>query len=163
MKSRIAVLVTVLTVLAAAGAGVGAWLLARDRGPQHPEISAYSHGHLSRVGPYQYCDVLNLNDCETPLAQGELPVNARDPVQLSVPSAIGHAPWGLSLWYEDLPEPSTALFRRDSRMAVTIPTVNPFRGRLTGITVHLLTLVRMPDDELAAATHADWSVRMVWD
>ncbi|MEZ0363783.1 DUF2771 domain-containing protein [Mycobacterium sp. pUA109] len=164
MKNRVAALVAVLVVLAAAGAGVGAWLLARDRGPQRPQISAYSHGHLTRVGPYQYCDVLNLNDCETrPQALGVLPVTSRDPVQLSVPNAIGDAPWGLSLWYEDSAEPTTALFRPRSRLAVTVPTVDAFRGRLRGLTVHLLTLVRMPDGDTAAATHADWSVQTVWD
>ncbi|MGH3559664.1 MAG: DUF2771 family protein, partial [Mycobacterium sp.] len=80
-------------MLASAAAGIGAWALAREHGPRRPEISAYSHGHLTRVGPYFYCNVLDLGDCQTPRAQGELPVNARDPVQLSVPMAIGRAPW----------------------------------------------------------------------
>jgi hypothetical protein len=163
VTARAAVLVVVSTVLASAGAGVGAWLLVRDSGAQYPEISVYSHGHLSRVGPYQYCDVLDLNDCHAPETLGELPVNSRDPVQLSVPSAVGRAPWLLSLWYQDPVDTMTALFRPDSRVAVTIPTVDFSRGRLAGITVQLLTLVRLPDGALAEATHADWSVRMVWD
>ena len=33
-------------------------------------------------------------------------------------------------------------FRPDTRLAVTIPTVDPQRGRLTGIVVQLPTLVR---------------------
>lgn len=163
MKSWITVAVAVLTVVAAVGAGVGAWLLAADRGPTHPQISLYSHGNLTRVGPYQYCDALDLNDCQQPATLGELAVDARDPVQLSVAGAISRAPWLLSVWYEDPADTVTALFRPNSRRAVTIPTVDPTRGRLTGVTVQLLTLAPVSRDELVAATHADWSVQMVWD
>ncbi len=161
MKSGVTVLVAVSTVLAAACVGVGAWLLAGEGGQRYPEISVYSHGHLVRVGPYQYCDVLDLHDCQTPGTLGELPLRSGDPVQLSVPTAIGRAPWLLSLWYEDPAATTTTLFRPDSRLAVTVPAVDATRGRLTGITVQLLTLVRLPHDELGAATHADWSVRML--
>lgn len=161
MRARVTALVAVVALLAAAGAGAGAWLLAGNGGPQYPEISVYSHGQLARVGPYQYCDVLDLHDCQTPGTLGELVLRSGDPVQLSVPSAIGRAPWLLSLWYEDPADTTTTLFRPGSRLAVTIPAVDAARGRLTGITVQLLTLVRLPHDELGAATHADWSVRML--
>ena len=83
-----AVLLTALLALLCVGVGVGTWLLVRQTGPQRPEISAYSHGHLTRVGPYLYCKVLNLNECQMPQTQGELPVSERYPVQLSVPAAI---------------------------------------------------------------------------
>ncbi len=56
-------LLAIVAVLAA-GAGIGAWALARERGPLRPEISAYSDGHLTRVGPYRYCNVLDLTDCQ---------------------------------------------------------------------------------------------------
>jgi hypothetical protein len=161
VKSRVAALVAVL--VAAAGAGAGAWLLTGDSSPHHPEISVYSHGNLTKVGPYQYCDVLDLDNCQTPATLGNLAVTSADPVQLSVPSTIGRAPWLLSVWYQNPEDTVTAMFRPGSRLAVTIPTVDPARGRLTGVTVQLLTLVRMPHDELVAATHADWSVRMRWD
>jgi hypothetical protein len=151
----------VLTVLASA-TGVGVWLLARKHGPPQPEISAYSHGHLTRVGPYLYCNVLDLDDCQTPQAQGVLPVNARDPVQLSVPTAIRRAPWRLLSVYEDPANTTTTVFRPDSRLAVTIPTVDPQRGRLTGIVVQLMTLVLDTAGELRGAPHAEWSVRTVW-
>lgn len=151
------------TVLASAAAGFGAFTLAHGHGPDRPEISVYSHGHLIRVGPYQYCDVLDLDACDRAETLGVLPVGPRDPVQLSVPSAISRAPWLLSLWYEDPANTTTTLFRPDSRLAVTVPTVDPFRGRLTGITVQLLTLVRMPDGEFAEASHAEWSVATAWD
>ena len=88
-----AVLLAAVLIPLSVGAGVGTWLLIRPTGPQRPEISVYSHGHLTRVGPYLYCNVLNLNDCQQPRAQGELPVNERYPVQLSVPEAISRAPW----------------------------------------------------------------------
>jgi hypothetical protein len=162
VKRPVAVLLAVLVIVLSAGAGVGAWLLARETGPQRPEISAYSHGHLTRVGPYLYCNVLNLDDCQTPQTQGELPVNEHYPVQLSVPEAIGRAPWRLLQVYEDPTNTTTTLFRPNSRLAVTIPTVDPHRGRLTGIVVQLLTLVVDPAGELRDAPHAEWSVRLTY-
>jgi len=165
VKRGVVALIAAVVALACVGAGVGAWLLVRRPGPQQPEISAYSHGHLTRVGPYLYCDVLNLNDCQTPQTQGELPFNERYPVQLSVPDAIARAPWRLLQVYEDPANTVTTMFRPDSRLAVTIPSVDPQRGRLTGIVVQLLTLV-VDDGQLndittvRAVPHAEWSVRM---
>ena len=160
MKRGVAVLVAVLVLLLSVGAGVGAWLLVRKPGPQRPEISAYSRGHLIRVGPYLYCNVLNLDDCQTPQVQGELPVSTRYPVQLSVPEAISRAPWRLLQVYEDPTNTTSTLFRPNSRLAVTIPTVDAQRGRLTGIVVQLLTLVVDPSGELRDVPHAEWSVRL---
>jgi hypothetical protein len=153
-----------VVALASLVAGVGTWLLVRRPGPQRPEVSAYSHGHLTRVGPYQYCDVLNLNDCQTPQTQGELPFNERYPVQLSVPDAIARAPWRLLQVYEDPANTATTMFRPGARFAVTIPSVDPQRGRLTGIVVQLLTLV-VDDSQpnittVRAVPHAEWSVRL---
>ena len=165
MKRGVVALVAAVVAVACVGAGVGAWLLVRRAGPQQPEISAYSHGHLTRVGPYLYCDVLNLNDCQTPQTQGELPFNSRYPVQLSVPDAIARAPWRLLQVYEDPANTATTMFRPGSRLAVTIPSVDPQRGRLTGIVVQLLTLV-VDDGQLndittvRAVPHAEWSVRL---
>jgi Protein of unknown function (DUF2771) len=160
VKRGVAVLVAVLVLLLSVGAGVGAWLLVRKPGPQRPEISAYSRGHLIRVGPYLYCNVLNLDDCQTPQVQGELPVSTRYPVQLSVPEAISRAPWRLLQVYEDPTNTTSTLFRPNSRLAVTIPTVDAQRGRLTGIVVQLLTLVVDPSGELRDVPHAEWSVRL---
>jgi hypothetical protein len=157
-----AAVLAVLVVLASVAAGIGAWLLTREHGPLRPEISAYSRGHLTRVGPYLYCKVLHVDDCQTPGAQGELPVNARDPVQLSVPTAIGRAPWRLLRVYEDPADTTTTVFRPRSRLAVTIPTVDPQRGRLSGIVVQLMTLVLDTAGELRDVPHAEWSVRTVW-
>jgi hypothetical protein len=162
VKRGVAVLLAALVTLLAVGAGVGAWLLVRQPGPQRPEISAYSHGHLTRVGPYLYCNVLNLDDCQTPQTQGELPVSERYPVQLSVPEAISRAPWRLLQVYEDPVNTTTTMFRPSTRFAVTIPTVDPQRGRLTGIVVQLLTLVVDPSGELRDAPHAEWSVRLMF-
>ena len=162
MKRGVAVLLAALVTLLAVGAGVGAWLLVRQPGPQRPEISAYSHGHLTRVGPYLYCNVLNLDDCQTPQTQGELPVSERYPVQLSVPEAISRAPWRLLQVYEDPVNTTTTMFRPSTRFAVTIPTVDPQRGRLTGIVVQLLTLVVDPSGKLRDAPHAEWSVRLTF-
>ena len=157
-----AALLAVVVVLLSVAAGVGAWLLVRKPGPQRPEISAYSHGHLTRVGPYMYCNVLNLDDCETPQTQGELPVSERYPVQLSVPDAIYRAPWRLLQVYEDPTNTTSTMFRPGTRFAVTIPSVDPHRGRLAGIVVQLLTLVVDPAGELRDVPHAEWSVRLTF-
>jgi Protein of unknown function (DUF2771) len=167
VKRGVAVVLTAVVILLAAGAGVGTWLLVRRPGPQQPEISAYSHGHLTRVGPYLYCNVLDLNDCRTPQTQGELPFNAHYPVQLSVPEAISRAPWRLLQVYEDPANTTTTMFRPGSRFAVTIPSVDPQRGRLTGIVVQLLTLVvdngQLNDiTTVRAVPHAEWSVRLTF-
>jgi len=162
VKRGAVLLIAVVVIMLSIGAGVGAWLLVREPGPQRPEISAFSHGHLTRVGPYMYCNVLNLDDCQTPQAQGALPVTERYPVQLSVPEAISRAPWRLLQVYEDPTNTTTTLFRPNSRLAVTIPTVDPHRGRLTGIVVQLLTLVVDPAGELREAPHAEWSVRLTY-
>jgi hypothetical protein len=160
VKRGKAVLLAVVVTLLAAGAGVGTWWLLRDPGPRQPEISAYSHGHSVRVGPYLYCNVLNLNDCRQPQAQGELKVSGDYPVQLSVPEAISRAPWRLLQVYEDPANTATTMYRPNTRLAVTIPSVDPQRGRLTGIVVQLLTLVVDPSGELHEAPHAEWSVRL---
>ncbi len=152
----------VVVVLSSAAAGAGAWVLIRNQGPQEPEISAYSDGHLTRVGPYLYCDVLDLNDCRKPQTQGELPFSERNPVQLSVSRAIGRAPWRLLQVYEDPAKTASTIFRPGSRLAVTIPMVDPQRGRLTGIAVQLLTLLADTRGETIPIPHAEWSVRMIF-
>ncbi|OBB75435.1 DUF2771 domain-containing protein [Mycobacterium sp. 852014-52144_SCH5372336] len=159
MKRMIAALVAVV-ILASVGTGVLVWWLSSNAdAPKYPEISAYSHGTLVRVGPYRYCEVLNPTKCEVFEDQGELPVIESDAVQLSVPPAIARAPWVLLRQYEggDVVEE----FRPGTRLAVTIPTVDPRRGKLTGFAVLLPTLVRI-DDEEVPAPHAEWSVRTVW-
>jgi hypothetical protein len=160
-KLAIVALLAIVVVVSAA-AGVGAWALARPRGPQRPEISAYSHGQLTRVGPYRYCNVLNPTECQTPQAEGELRVNSVDVVQLSVPTSIGRAPWWLLRVYEDSADPLTTFYRPESRLAVTIPTVDPHHGRLTGIAVQLMTMVIDEAGKLHGVPHAEWSVRTVW-
>ncbi|UMB70531.1 DUF2771 domain-containing protein [Mycobacterium paraterrae] len=155
------VLLAVVALLAV-GAGVGAWALIRAPGPQRPQISAYTGGHLVRVGPYRYCNVVDLTDCQNPQTEGELPVNSRSPVQLSVSTSIGQAPWWLLTVYEDSTVPATTFYRPGSRLAVTIPTVDPHHGRLTGIAVQLMTAFVDPNGEVQGIPHAEWSVRTVW-
>lgn len=155
-------LLAAAVIVLSVAAGVGTWLLVRPSGPQRPEISVYSHGHLTRVGPYMYCNVLNLTDCQEPQAQGELPVNTKYPVQLSVPEAISRAPWRLLRVYEDPTFSTSTIFRPGTRLAVTLPSVDPHRGRLTGIAVQLLTLVLDTSGELREAPHAEWSVRLLF-
>lgn len=164
MKRTVAALSAAAVLLASAGTGTLAWAVTRDSGSHGlPEISAYSSGQLTRVGPFLYCNVLDFNDCAAPESQGELRVNARGPVQLSVPASIAAAPWRLMLVYENPDNTTITTFRPNTRLAVTIPTVDPQRGRLTGLAVQLLTLVTDENDEIREVPHAEWSVRLVWD
>ncbi|MGH3676596.1 MAG: DUF2771 domain-containing protein [Mycobacterium sp.] len=159
MKKLVAVLVTV-AVVASAATAVLIWRLTRHPAPEHPEISAYTHGQLARVGPYRYCDVLQITKCDVPGTFGELVVTSRNPVQLSVPPSISRAPWVLLRAYEDSDELVEAF--PPGKLAVTIPTVDPHRGRLTGIAVQLPTLVRDEAGNEFPWPHAEWSVRTVW-
>lgn len=161
MKRFVAVLST-LVVLASAAAGLGAWRLARNSSPQRPQISVYSNGQLVRVQPYIYCKVLDLNDCQLTKTQGELAVNSRNPIQLSVDSVIGRAPWRLLRVYQDSADTAVTVFRPDTTLAVTIPTVDPQLGPLNGVVVQLLTLVVDPTGRLHDVPHAEWSVRLRW-
>lgn len=150
-------------VLTAAGAGVGAWLLTRGQGSPLPQISAYSRGTTVRVDPFLYCNVVDLNDCVKDGGQGELSVNDRYPVQLSVPAAISSAPWRLLRVYQDERDTTTTAYRPGTQLAVTVPTVDPQRGKLVGLVVQLMTLVQDQDGELFDLPHAEWSVRLAWD
>lgn len=164
MKSKnrrgLAVLLVGVLTLLCVGVGFGTWLLVRPHGPQRPEISVYSHGQLIRVAPYQYCNVLNVYDCDKTQTLGELRVSEHYPVQLSVPDAIYRAPWRLLQLYEDPTNTTSTIFRPSTSFAVTIPPVDPHRGRLVGIVVQLLTLVVDPAGELIDYPHAEWSVRL---
>jgi hypothetical protein len=161
-KRLVAAVAATAVVLTSAGAGAAAFALTPHDAESHPEISAFSNGQLTRVGPYFYCNVVNLDECDTPQTVGVLRVTGREPVQLSVPSAIGAAPWRLILAYEDPDNDSVRTFPPGTRLAVTIPTVDPTRGRLTGVAVQLPTLIQV-DGQDRELPHAEWSVRTVWN
>lgn len=152
----------VAVLIASAGAGVGAWLLARDTGPDLPQISVYARGETLRVDPFLYCNVVDLNDCAAPGRQASLAVTEGAPVQLSVPTAISHAPWRLLTVYADDRDATASVFRPGSTLAVTIPTVDPLRGRVLGLVVQLMTLVRDQNGDVFDLPHAEWSVRLDW-
>jgi hypothetical protein len=160
--TRVVTALAAVAVLFCGVVAVGIWLLVRDRPPQRPEISVYSHGHLVRVGPYRYCNVVNLNDCENDQTEGELPIDARNPVQLSVPTAISRAPWLLRSFYDDARDTTLEVSRPNIRLAATIPTVGAHGGRLNRVVVQLLTLVSDEKGDLFPVPHAEWSVRTVW-
>jgi hypothetical protein len=159
---RVLAILAVVAVLSTAATAVLVWRLSGKHSPDHPEISAYSHGQLARVGPYRFCDVFDLNKCETAQTTGELTLNTRDAVQLSVPPSIARAPWVLLLAYEEENGPPPREFRPGTTLAVTIPSVDPRYGKLTGLAVQLPTLVRDQDGNEFPFPHAEWSVRMVW-
>jgi Protein of unknown function (DUF2771) len=157
---RVLASLAVVVVAASVLTGVLIRRLAQHPPPKHPEISAYSDGQLVRLGPYRYCEVLNPTDCETPRTDGELVVDPRHPVQLSVPTAIAKTPWVLVRSYESADIVDE--FRPNTKLAVTIPTVDPHRGRLFGVAVQLPTLVRDDAGNEFPVPHAEWSVRTVW-
>jgi hypothetical protein len=157
---RVVATLAVVVIVASALTGVLIWRMTQQPRPEHADISAFSLGQLVRVGPYRYCEVLNPTACEVYGQQGELRVDASHPVQLSVPVEISRAPWVLLRVYEGAE--ATSEFRPDTRLAVTIPTVDPHRGKLTGIAVQLPTLVRDEAGNEFPVPHAEWSVRTVW-
>ena len=162
MKRHIAVIIAALVVLTAVGAGVGAWALTRRHGDVLPQVSVYSHGTTVRVDPYLYCNVVNLDDCVKPGVQGQLSVSGRYPVQLSVPSRISAAPWRLIRVFEDEDKTVESAFRPGTQTAVTVPTADPQRGKLVGLVVQLITLVKDQNGELHDLPHAEWSVKLNW-
>lgn len=163
MKRSTIVMVVALVLLTSIGTGTAAYRWSRNSVSRLPEISAYSRGETTRVGPYYFCNVINLDDCVREGAQGTLRVNDREPVQLSVPSSIAKAPWRLLKVYEDELNTTATKFRPDSRLAATIPTVDQFRGRLIGVVVQLMTLVRDQNGTEFELPHAEWSVRLTRD
>lgn len=162
MRRHIAWVLASLVVLAAIGAGVGAWAVVRQHSSPLPQVSAYSRGTTVRVGPYLYCNVVNLDDCARGGDQGELSVNARYPVQLSVPAPVSSAPWRLLRVYQDEQNTVTSAFRPGTQRAVTIATMDPQRGRVIGLVVQLLTLVKDQNGELHDVPHAEWSIKLDW-
>ena len=161
MKRTLAIL-AVVVVVSIAGTAVAVWRLSSAHGRKLPQIGAYSQGHLVRVGPFRYCPVLDLNNCQESRDAGELPVTEDNPVQLSVPAAIGRAPWRLLRVYENPIDTTLSVFRPNTKLAVTIPTVDQQRGRLTGLAVQLLTLVQDQNGEVFEMPHAEWSGSTVW-
>lgn len=163
MKRQVAWILAALVVLGAVGAGIGAWAFVRNQGSPLPQISAYSRGTTVRVDPYLYCNVVNLDDCTKGGAQGELSVEARYPVQLSVPERISDAPWRLLRVYADEDDTVATAYRPGTKSAVTIPTVDPQRGKIMGLVVQVLTLVKDQNGELHDLPHAEWSVELNWN
>ena len=162
MKRGVALL-AIVALLSTAGTGVLVWQLAEQPHNPYPEISAYSHGKTVRVGPYFYCNVVDLDDCANPETRGELTVNSRDPVQLAVEPAIERAPWWLVRTYEGYQGAVAQEFSPGSTLAVTIPTVDALYGRLTGVVVQVPTLVQDPEGNEFLLPHAEWSVSTVWE
>jgi hypothetical protein len=157
---RVFAALAVVAVVASIGTGVLIWRLAQNPPPKHPQISAYTNGQLARLGPYFFCNVRNLDECDTPQTEGELVVDRRHPVQVSVPPAISRGLWLLVSSYEDGDVVQT--FRAHSTLATTVPTYDAGRGRLFGIAVQLPTIVRNEAGDEIPYPHAEWSVRTVW-
>lgn len=155
---RVLAALAVVVVVASVATGVLVWRLAQNPPPAHPEISAYTDGQMARVGPYFFCQVRNPTDCENPQSSGELVVDRNHPVQLSVPPAISRGLWFLVRSYEG--GEVTDTFRAHTRLAVTIPTYDPQKGRLFGLAVQLPG--PLEDEAGNPYLQAEWSVSTVW-
>lgn len=165
MKAKLVALVTVLALTAAAMVGFIAWQL-RGHKDERPEISAFTHGTVIHAAPYQYCDKNKLDQCDPPGHTVQLPVNAHEPVQLSIDGRIAKAPWMLSRIYAaagdiDHKRAESSVYR-DHRTAVTIPTIDSEGRRLIGLEIKLPTVVQTETGDLLEVTHAIWSVATVW-
>ncbi|MET0455133.1 MAG: DUF2771 domain-containing protein [Mycobacterium sp.] len=162
MKRVIAILASV-ALLGAIATGVLVWQLSRTPTSELPEISAYTRGQLVRVGPYFYCQPRTNGACESPGTIGHLVVNDRDAVQLSLPPAIARSWWELRQDYgEQTPPKITEYLPGSDRLAVTIATTDPERGRLAGIAVQLKTLAVDESGTELEWRHAEWSVSTEW-
>ena len=87
-------------------------------------------------------------------------VDDREPVQLSVSESIARAPWRLLKVYEDERDTTATVFRPGTRLATTIATTDSRRGRLVGVVVQLMTLVRDQNGAEFQLPHAEWSVQL---
>lgn len=163
MRRWVGAVLAALVVAGSAGTGAAAFAAARQTGSGPPQISVFSRGETVRVGPILYCDVLDLDDCADRGTQGALRVDEANPVQLSVPAAIGRAPWRLIKVYADRRDDTTTVFRPDTRLAATVPTVDPQRGRVVGLVVQLRTLVQDQNGEVFDLPHAEWLVELLWN
>jgi hypothetical protein len=162
VKRTTAVVVAVLTVGTAALAGFGTWWFTRGEEPPPPQISAYSNGHLTHIGPYMYCNARDLYECLPISTTGELAADARHPIQLGVGDAVGRAPWWLLRIYDN-PKYDTDQMYQPGTLTVTIPTVDPERGRLRRMEVQLLTWgIDMDTGEEFPIPHAVWAVDLAW-
>lgn len=161
MRRPVTLAVAAAVVIASAGAGVAAYRVVGHRESPLPQISAYALGHTVRVGPFFYCNVIDLNDCVRDESEGVLRVDDRAPVQLSVPGAISDAPWRLLKVYEDQRDTTATMFRPGSHLAVTIPTSDAQRGKVVGVVVQLMTLVRDEKNDVFDLPHAEWSVKLI--
>lgn len=156
---RVITILAAVAVLATAATAVLVWQLSKGGHANYPEISLFARGQTERVLPYRYCTV-DLTQCTEGGAEGELAVNNRGPVQLSVPPAIGAAPWRLIRIFED-EAPLSSEFRPGTRAAVTIPTVDVNHGKLLGLVVQVPS--KFIGENGDWIPHAEWSVRTVWD
>lgn len=164
MKAKLTALAVVLVLTAAAMVGFIAWQLHGHK-DERPEISAFTHGTLVRVGPLLYCD-RTLTKCDPPGRIVELSVNDIEPVQLSVESQIAKGPWAITPAYGELAEPSTKygdqVIYWDHRTTATVPTVDKSGRKLMGIEVAIPTVGVNEFGEQVFKARATWSVATVW-
>ncbi len=125
--------------------------------PHLPEITFFADGDTVATGPTTYCS-LDFTECRTG-STAELPVRVGSPLQVSLPTDIGDAPWRLLTTYRTpagADEITQQYFRPGERLAVTVTPPDP-SAQLTGVEVQLPSGATDADGNPIA--RATWSVR----
>lgn len=122
-----------------------------------PQITFYADYTTTVTGPTTYCS-LDFTRCSTG-STAQLPVRMNTPLQVSLPTAIGNAPWRMLTTYRTSAgdeEIEQRYYRPGERLAVTVTPPDP-RDQLTGVEIQLPSGATDPQGNPIA--RATWSVR----
>lgn len=120
-------------------------------------MTFYADYTTTVTGPTTYCS-LDFTQCSTG-ATAQLPVRVGTPLQVSLPTDIGGAPWRLLTSYRTkagADEIMQHYYRPGERLAVTVTPPDP-ADQLTGVEIQLPSGATDPQGTPIA--RATWSVR----
>lgn len=122
-----------------------------------PQVTFYADHATTVTGPTTFCS-FDFTHCSTG-ATAQLPVRVGLPLQVSLPTDIGQAPWRLLTSYRTpagVNEIIQRYYRPGERLAVTVTPPSP-RDQLTGVEIQLPSGATDPQGNPIA--RATWSVR----
>ncbi|MGU3432235.1 DUF2771 family protein [Actinomycetes bacterium M1A6_2h] len=160
MTRSLALVSALLAVIAVAFAAV-MFVVIRNAPDTPPSVSAFADGRAVEVAPFRYCPV-SAPLCDYDGETATLPVRPGHPLQLSLPTAISNAPWGLATVYQseggDVVE-NDEFFLPDQRNSMTVPAVDTDGRALIGVEVRLPSGVIDTDtNQEEIVSHAIWSI-----
>jgi Protein of unknown function (DUF2771) len=92
--------------------------------PPLPAVTFFADGHTASTGPARYCAPRQVERCPLYDSGAVLTVPSNKPLQISVPSEVGSAPWQVTFTYRDANGKETAgrseAIKPDDRMAYTL-------------------------------------------